>query len=217
MSHLAGVVLFRGIADKVLREIAAVAELEVAEKGAQIIREGDVGDAFYLVRTGHAKVTRSAGDREDILALAHVLEPLQLAWVVEHEVLKITTQTKADEILTPRVYDVRDLLPEEGEPQWSPPSAPPENPGPAGFGSGTLGVGGPQAAPIEILRQGFGSGPVTGHGFTKSFVRPAMQLVNTITQTIEPESLRALLYYLIDSVLDHNPITPAAPVLSAIG
>lgn len=68
VTHLAGVSLFRGIRDRVLRQIAEVAELVVAEKGADLIREGDPGDAFYLVRTGHAKVTRRAEGREEILA-----------------------------------------------------------------------------------------------------------------------------------------------------
>ncbi|MCE9635013.1 MAG: cyclic nucleotide-binding domain-containing protein [Planctomycetes bacterium] len=67
-SHLAGVSLFRGIRDRVLKQIADVAELVVAEKGSEVIREGGVGDAFFLVRTGHAKVTKSAEGREEILA-----------------------------------------------------------------------------------------------------------------------------------------------------
>ncbi|HEY2412104.1 MAG TPA: polyprenyl synthetase family protein [Pirellulaceae bacterium] len=37
-----------------------------------------------------------------------------------------------------------------------------------------------------------------------------------IADEIQPEELRALLYYLIDSVLDHTP-SPAPPVLTAIG
>jgi Fe-S-cluster-containing dehydrogenase component len=48
----------------VLKRIAGVAELVVAEKGAAIVTEGEAGDAFFLVRTGHAKVSRG----EEILA-----------------------------------------------------------------------------------------------------------------------------------------------------
>ncbi|MCG3136152.1 MAG: hypothetical protein HMLKMBBP_03992 [Planctomycetes bacterium] len=68
VNHLAGVSLFRGIKEKVLKRISEVAELVVAEKGSDVIREGEPGDAFYLVRTGHAKVWRKSGAREDILA-----------------------------------------------------------------------------------------------------------------------------------------------------
>jgi CRP-like cAMP-binding protein/Fe-S-cluster-containing hydrogenase component 2 len=67
-SHLAGVSLFRGIRDRVLKQIGDVAELVVVEKGTDIVREGDPGDAFYLVRTGHAKVTKQTEGRTEILA-----------------------------------------------------------------------------------------------------------------------------------------------------
>lgn len=67
-NHLAGVSLFRGIEESVLKRIAAVAELRVAEKGTAVVREGEPGDAFFLVRTGHAKIARDAGGREEILA-----------------------------------------------------------------------------------------------------------------------------------------------------
>ena len=39
-----------------------------------------------------------------------ILEPLSLTHVIEDEVLKITTQEKAEEAMTTRVYPVRDLL-----------------------------------------------------------------------------------------------------------
>ena len=42
-------------------------------------------------------------------ALKLLLEPLGLTWVIEDEVLKITTQAAADRILETRVYDVRKL------------------------------------------------------------------------------------------------------------
>ncbi|HET6426473.1 MAG TPA: hypothetical protein VFG20_22460 [Planctomycetaceae bacterium] len=38
-----------------------------------------------------------------------MLKPLQLTYIVEDEVLKITTEAKADEALVTRVYPVRDL------------------------------------------------------------------------------------------------------------
>jgi CRP-like cAMP-binding protein/Fe-S-cluster-containing dehydrogenase component len=63
-NHLSGVSLFRGVRESVLKKIADVAELVVVEKSAPIVQEGDPGDAFFLVRTGHAKVTRG----EEIVA-----------------------------------------------------------------------------------------------------------------------------------------------------
>lgn len=63
-NHLSVVSLFRGIKESVLKKIADVAELVVHEKGDVIVKEGDPGDAFFLVRTGHAKVTRG----DEILA-----------------------------------------------------------------------------------------------------------------------------------------------------
>jgi CRP-like cAMP-binding protein len=67
-NHLATVSLFRGIPRKVLQRVGEVAELAVFDKGTAIISEGEAGDAFYLVRTGHAKVTRDVNGDEEILA-----------------------------------------------------------------------------------------------------------------------------------------------------
>ena len=67
-NHLANVSLFRGLRDRVLKQIADVAELVVVEKGVNIVKEGDAGDAFYLVRTGHAKVWNLVEGREEIKA-----------------------------------------------------------------------------------------------------------------------------------------------------
>lgn len=63
-NHLSAVSLFRGIKETVLKKIAEVAELVVIEKGDNVVKEGDPGDAFFLIRTGHAKVSRG----EEILA-----------------------------------------------------------------------------------------------------------------------------------------------------
>lgn len=43
-------------------------------------------------------------------ALQLLLQPLRLTYVLDHEVLRITTQTKANEMLFTRVYPVRDLV-----------------------------------------------------------------------------------------------------------
>ena len=42
--------------------------------------------------------------------LYHMLRPLQLTWIVQDEVLLITTLLEADTMLTTRVYDVADLV-----------------------------------------------------------------------------------------------------------
>ncbi len=44
-----------------------------------------------------------------------VLEPQKLAFVVEDEVLKITTRQRADRCLTTRVYPIADLCPGDGD------------------------------------------------------------------------------------------------------
>ena len=43
-------------------------------------------------------------------ALRLLLEPLALTYIIEDEVMKITTQTKADEKMSTRVYPVADLV-----------------------------------------------------------------------------------------------------------
>jgi CRP-like cAMP-binding protein/Fe-S-cluster-containing dehydrogenase component len=92
VNHLSGVSLFRGIRDRVLAQIADVAELVVAEKGSEVIREGEAGDAFYLVRTGHAKVTKQSEGREEILA-----------WICENsffgEVALVTDQPRRSTVV----------------------------------------------------------------------------------------------------------------------
>jgi len=67
-NHLSTVSLFRGIKSSILKQIGAVAELIVVEKDEHIVEEGAPGDAFYLVRTGHAKVVKGSGVDEEILA-----------------------------------------------------------------------------------------------------------------------------------------------------
>ena len=100
VNHLAGVSLFRGIRDRVLKQIADVAELVVAEKATDVIREGDQGDAFYLIRTGHAKVTQDVEGREEILA-----------WICENsffgEVALLTDKPRRS---TVRAVDRMDLV-----------------------------------------------------------------------------------------------------------
>jgi len=65
-------------------------------------------------------------------ALKIILEPLELTYVIEDEVMKITTEVKAEDILSTRVYPVGDLV------------IPITTPLSAGIGQGQGGVGGQQ-------------------------------------------------------------------------
>ena len=66
-------------------------------------------------------------------ALRLLLEPLQLTYVIEDEVMKITTQQKADEKTSTRVYPVADLVVRITAPQGG---------GMGGMGGGMGGMGG---------------------------------------------------------------------------
>lgn len=66
-------------------------------------------------------------------ALRLMLEPLGLTYLIEDEVMKITTQSKADEKMSTRVYPVADLVI---------PVQPPQGGGLGGFGGGLGGGGG---------------------------------------------------------------------------
>ena len=78
-------------------------------------------------------------------ALRLMLEPLGLTYLIEDEVMKITTQAKADEKMSTRVYPVADLVI---------PIQPPQSGLGGGFGGGGPGGGG-----------GFGAGLGGGGGF----------------------------------------------------
>jgi hypothetical protein len=77
-------------------------------------------------------------------ALRLMLEPIGLTYIIEDEVMKITTQAKADEKMSTRVYPVADLVI---------PIQPPQNGGGLGGGGGGQGGGG-----------GFGGGGLGGGG-----------------------------------------------------
>lgn len=92
------------VVEKPLRDaIAQVAEAASIPIWMHEVRLGDEGVAL------DQPVTLSvAGVRwQSVLEL--LLRPLQLGWIIEDEVLKITTKGTADERLSARVYDVRDL------------------------------------------------------------------------------------------------------------
>lgn len=58
---LARVPLFTGIAPRHLKKLADLTEEQQFMEGARIVREGDIGDTFYVIREGEAKVTSATG------------------------------------------------------------------------------------------------------------------------------------------------------------
>jgi CRP-like cAMP-binding protein/thioredoxin reductase len=50
-----------------LWQLAALARAERVERGQVLFREGDAGDAFYLIRGGMVKLTKTSGEREIVL------------------------------------------------------------------------------------------------------------------------------------------------------
>lgn len=137
---------------------------------------------------------------ESVLKL--ILEPQQLAAVVEDEVLKIGTSTSAAGLLITRVYDVRDLEPRKKELRW-PPSRGKVVGGTGGMGSMGVpagaggGGGGMFDVPVTILKQGFNGLP--GNFWLpkpdlvvlpkQPFVMPSgSELAELITSMILPET-----------------------------
>lgn len=106
------------------------------------------------VQRDSAVTLRLAGLRfESVLKL--LLGPHQLDWVIEDEVMKITTAVHAGEKLVTTIYDVRDLL--ELMPA---PAAPKVG---SGVGGGFFDVPS-QTARVRVLAQGFGGGGMGGAG-----------------------------------------------------
>ena len=58
---LARVPLFAGLSPRQLRRLADLTEEHRYMEGATVVREGDVGDSFYVIREGQAKVVNASG------------------------------------------------------------------------------------------------------------------------------------------------------------
>jgi CRP-like cAMP-binding protein len=58
---LAMVPLFSGLAPRYLRRLADLTEEQRYMEGARVVREGDVGDTFYVILEGQAKVVNASG------------------------------------------------------------------------------------------------------------------------------------------------------------
>jgi CRP/FNR family transcriptional regulator, cyclic AMP receptor protein len=54
---LAGVPLFEGLSKRNLKKLASLAEMADFMEGASIVKEGQLGDSFFVAITGQAKVT----------------------------------------------------------------------------------------------------------------------------------------------------------------
>jgi CRP-like cAMP-binding protein len=58
---LAQVPLFSGLAPRHLRRIGDLTEEQRYLEGSRVVREGDVGDTFYVILEGQAKVVSGSG------------------------------------------------------------------------------------------------------------------------------------------------------------
>jgi CRP-like cAMP-binding protein len=58
---LAQVPLFASLAPRHLKRLADLTEEQRFMEGARVVREGDIGDTFYVILEGEAKVVTSSG------------------------------------------------------------------------------------------------------------------------------------------------------------
>jgi CRP-like cAMP-binding protein/thioredoxin reductase/Fe-S-cluster-containing hydrogenase component 2 len=60
--------LFPGIPEAQLGQLAERAHIETLGKDAVVFREGDPAEAFYLIRNGMVKISKTSGDKEVVLS-----------------------------------------------------------------------------------------------------------------------------------------------------
>jgi CRP-like cAMP-binding protein/thioredoxin reductase/Fe-S-cluster-containing hydrogenase component 2 len=60
--------LFPGVPEALLGELVDKAVVETYGKDAIVCKEGDPGDAFYLIRNGMVKISKKSGDKEVVLS-----------------------------------------------------------------------------------------------------------------------------------------------------
>jgi CRP-like cAMP-binding protein/thioredoxin reductase/Fe-S-cluster-containing hydrogenase component 2 len=60
--------LFPGVPEALLGELVDKAVVETYGKDAVVCKEGDPGDAFYLIRNGMVKISKKSGDKEVVLS-----------------------------------------------------------------------------------------------------------------------------------------------------
>lgn len=56
LAVLAAVPLFEGLSKRQLRQIAGLAEVASFMAGAALVKEGEVGESFFVILTGEAKI-----------------------------------------------------------------------------------------------------------------------------------------------------------------
>ncbi|MBN2078731.1 MAG: cyclic nucleotide-binding domain-containing protein [Spirochaetes bacterium] len=68
-NDLRRVPVFTNLNDRLFEEVVSRAELLSLREGETICREGEAGDAFYLIRSGEARVYRRHDDRDSLVAI----------------------------------------------------------------------------------------------------------------------------------------------------
>jgi len=178
--------------DRVLAEIASKHRIPLWIDHRRLQDEG--------IQVDHPVAIHLQGVRIES-ALNLLLNPLDLAWLIKDDVLKVTTRAKAAESLITRSYDIRDLA-RPFELTWPPRAA---STGPAsggtfgaGGGMGMGGMGGGMFQVVEapprplILRGGFGGvpGQLGMWDRNRLIIRDfdADDLIKVITSTIQSDS-----------------------------
>src|SRR5258706_5662535 len=65
-SPLAGVPIFAGLQDDALALLFKRAESFAAAEGEVVVREGEVGSKFYLIKSGAVRVVKRFGTKEEV-------------------------------------------------------------------------------------------------------------------------------------------------------
>jgi hypothetical protein len=109
MFVLRNIELFSQLSSEELRAVAALAEVQRLPPGSVICREGEPGDAFYVLLRGEARVSRS----DTLLATLHDGECFGELALLDRGVRKATVTTHGEcELARIRADDFNDLLEE---------------------------------------------------------------------------------------------------------
>lgn len=71
MTVLGAVPLFEGLSNKQLRKVADLAEVARFMASAPLVKQGEIGDSFYVVLTGQAKVVANKRTMNQLLPGDH--------------------------------------------------------------------------------------------------------------------------------------------------
>jgi len=64
---LKDIALFEGLEESDLKKISGVVKEKVAPKGTVLFKEGDIGDAFYLLQQGAVEILKNEGGKEKLV------------------------------------------------------------------------------------------------------------------------------------------------------